>query len=206
MPATDRTPRTLAQKLKWLRDLKAPKGEPPPSYEVTARQISAATGVSISGPYFWELATGRTTNPKLHHLQALAKYFSVPVGYLADDQADFHQLESELELLHTLKRGGVRDITIQGTQDTVADLPTIESLVGKLRTLNDLADDQTRDLAVRLTMLPPSTRKALDETLDDTDLLQALEIEHVRQLARTAAHLSPDHLTTLLTTATQPAL
>ncbi|WP_053170419.1 hypothetical protein [Streptomyces sp. SBT349] len=190
MPATARRRRTLAEKLKWLRDMKVPKGEPPPSYEVTARQITKATDVSISGPYFWELTTGRTTNPKLHHLRALAKYFSVPVGYLADEQADSRQLEAELELLHALERDDVRDLNRPGTNDANGDLPIIQGLLGKLRMLDDFGDEDTRELTLRLTMLDADARKALTEILDDAEILKALEHENARDAAVRVARLS----------------
>ncbi|UCM87987.1 hypothetical protein [Streptomyces marincola] len=184
-PATQR--RTLAEKLKRLRDMKAPPGEPPPSYEVTARQITKATGVSISGPYFWELVTGRTTNPKLHHLQALARFYQVPVAYLAEDTADHHRLESELELLQTLRRNGVDSVEVQGANGAGADLATVQSLLGQVRLLDDFGDEETREAALRLKALEPGDR---------TQLLTALEDERVRRLVLTANGLDDERLAT----------
>ncbi|MDT0342706.1 helix-turn-helix domain-containing protein [Streptomyces litchfieldiae] len=194
-PAAGR--RTLGEKLKRLRDMKAPPGEPPPSYEITARQITETTGVSISGPYFWELVTGRTTNPKLHHLQALARFYGVPVAYLVDEQADFEQLESELELLHALKRGGVRDIKLEGFSGPGVDISTIQSLLGKLRLLDDFGDDETRETALRLKSLDPAHQ---------TELLDALENDHVRELALAANALAEDRITTAVGTISQSDL
>jgi transcriptional regulator with XRE-family HTH domain len=196
-------PRTLAEKLQWLRELKTPKGEQPPSFEATARQITETTGVSISGPYFWELATGRTTNPKLHHLQALARFFNVPVGYLSDDDADFEQLESELELLHALKLRGVRNIKLQGTTETRADLATIQGLLGRLQMLDISRDEEVRE---RLKMLGPSQRNVLKEVISDPDLLAALEDERLRRLPRSAADLADDRLAAVLIAVGQPEL
>jgi transcriptional regulator with XRE-family HTH domain len=192
----DRRQRTLAQKLQRLREMRTSRGEQPLSYDATARRITELTGVSISGPYFWELATGRTTNPKLHHLQALARYFHVPVAYLADDSTNFQQLEAELELLHTLKWQGVRSIELQGTTDSSTDLPTIQRLLSKLKLLEGFADDETRETALRLTALPPPQRAALQPVLDDDELLQALQNEHIRQLTRMAAGLTSEQLAT----------
>jgi transcriptional regulator with XRE-family HTH domain len=200
---SDRRQRTLAEKLQWLREMRAPRGEQPPSYDGTARRITELTGVSISGPYFWELATGRTTNPKLHHLQALARYFHVPVAYLADDSTDFQQLEAELELLHTLKWQGIRSIELRGTTSSSTDLPTIQRLLSKLNVLEGFADDETRETALRLTALPPQQRAALQPVLDDDVLLQALENEHIRQLARMAAALTTEQLATAAKTIDQ---
>ncbi len=184
-PATQR--RTLAEKLKRLRDMKTPPGQPPPSYEITARQITHTTGVSISGPYFWELVTGRTTNPKLHHLQALARYYHVPVAYLADDHTDHHQLESELQLLHTLKHNGTHTIELQATDDPDTDLATIQHLLLRLAALDDFGDEETREAALRLSAL---------ESPERTELLEALRNADVRALARTADQLNDDRRAT----------
>ncbi len=189
---TTRRPRTLAEKLQWLRELTTPRGEQPPSYEATARQITEMTGVSISGPYFWELATGRTTNPKLHHLQALAKFFNMPVSYLIEEGAEFEQLEAELELLHALKRGGVRDIRLQGAQEPAADLPTIQALLARLQLLDTFGDEEVRQTAVRVRALTPEQRQSLDRAIGDDELLEALQDDAVRGAALRVRALSPD--------------
>ncbi|TDC15886.1 XRE family transcriptional regulator [Streptomyces sp. 8K308] len=187
MPAKEREstrtrPRTLAEKLQLLREMKVPRGELPPSYEITARQIADITGVSISGPYFWELVTGRTTNPKLHHLRALAQYFKVPVAYLADDEADFEQLESELELLRSIK--------VQGVNDSTADLATMQGLLGRIQLLESFGGEEIREMALRLRLLNEDQRKMLDEIAGDPELLAALKIDMVREITRHAFHLS----------------
>jgi transcriptional regulator with XRE-family HTH domain len=198
-----RTPRTLAGKLQWLRDLKTPRGEQPPSYDATARRISKETGVSISGPYYWELVTGRTTNPKLHHLQAIARFFNVPVGYLSEEEADFEQLESELELLHALKQRGVRNITLQGETDAQADLATVQTLLGRLQMLGPPEDQEARE---RLSALNPRQRAILHEVITDTATLEALEDERLRELIRATTNLRDDHLSVLLSATRQPDL
>jgi transcriptional regulator with XRE-family HTH domain len=202
----DRRQRTLAEKLQWLREMRTPRGEQLLSYEATARRITELTGVSISGPYFWELATGRTTNPKLHHLQALARYFHVPVAYLADDSTNFQQLEAELELLHTLRWQGIHSIELHGPTGSTTNLPTIQRLLSKLMLLEGFADDETRETALRLTALPPPQQAAVQPILDDDELLQALENEHIRQLTRMAASLTSEQLATATKTIDQPDL
>ncbi|MGP4115373.1 hypothetical protein ACTWP5_31305 [Streptomyces sp. 4N509B] len=183
--------RTLAEKLQWLREMKTPRGEPAPSYEALARQITQATGVSISGPYVWELATGRSTNPKLHHLQALARFFAVPVAYLAEEHTDTEQLESELELLHALKGQGVRSITVQGTTETQADLAVVQGLLGRLQPPDPPGGGRLREL---LAALAPSQRATLANVLADHRTLDALGSEPLRELLRLSAHLTDDQL------------
>ncbi|UWM49690.1 hypothetical protein N0X72_12070 [Streptomyces carpaticus] len=196
-------PRTLAEKIQWLRELKTPRGEQPPSYDATARQISQTTGVSISGPYFWELATGRTTNPKLHHLQALARFFTVPIAYLSDVEADFTQLETELELLRALKQRGVRTIKVQGARQEPADLGTVQQLLGRLHQLELSEDDDVRE---HITSLGAEQRDTVREIVADAAVLRALGDNQLRDLVRAASGLNTARLTTATALAGDPAL
>lgn len=89
---------SLAHKLKELLDSRInPKNKKPYSIPVIARQISAMldqegfTGEEkrrreVSRTYLWELQDGRKDNPSRLHLQTLAAFFDVPVGYLAADE------------------------------------------------------------------------------------------------------------------------
>ncbi|MEO3756516.1 hypothetical protein [Streptomyces sp. B6B3] len=200
---TGRAPRTLAEKLQWLRDLNTSRGESPPSYDATARLITKETGVSISGPYYWELVTGRTTNPKLHHLQAIARFFNVPVGYLSEDDTEFERFESELELLHTLKHRGVQNIELRGSTNTRTDLATVQTLLGRLQMLGTPGEEEVHE---RLNALNTRQRMTLRELVSDVTSLEAFENERLRELVRTAANLRDDQLSVLLDTARHPAL
>lgn len=180
-----------------------PRGEQPPSYDATARQISQTTGVSISGPYFWELATGRTTNPKLHHLQALARFFTVPIAYLSDVEADFTQLETELELLRALKQRGVRTIKVQGARQEPADLGTVQQLLGRLHQLELSEDDDVRE---HITSLGAEQRDTVREIVADAAVLRALGDNQLRDLVRAASGLNTARLTTATALAGDPAL
>ncbi|TDC25423.1 hypothetical protein E1265_07140 [Streptomyces sp. 8K308] len=182
----------MAEKLQWLRETKTPKGEQPPSYDMTARQITELTGISISGPYFWELVTGRTTNPKLHHLQALAQFFNVPVAYLAEPAAEVSSLESEMELLHALKSGEASGIGSQRSAGAAEECAALQSLLGKLQLLQSLGDEEVLELAVRLRGLDSGERRVLDEAAGDAALLGALRSDRVRGVALGVSQLSED--------------
>ncbi len=176
-------PLTLADKLERLRTLKTPKGQKKLSYEAMAREIRAETGVKISGAYVWELCTGKTTSPKLSHLQALATWFKVPVSYLTQGPG-FEQLNTELELLGQLKAAGVRDIRLHDVADGAADPDSIRALLGDLRALDAYWSEDVREAAARIGALPVEQRHTLDAVLSNPDLLEALQGDGVRQLAR----------------------
>ncbi|MEZ0070281.1 transcriptional regulator with XRE-family HTH domain [Streptacidiphilus sp. MAP12-20] len=189
----ERQPRTLAEKLQWLRVLKTPEGGKPPSYAKMAAQISEETGVSISHAYIWELAKGKTTNPSLEHLEAIAAWFKIPLVYLTGGPG-FEQLETDLELLHHLKSAGVKDIKVQDVAGGSADADAVQALVGRLQLLEAFGDAAVQEAAVQLGGLPEQQRQAVGKVLKDSTLLDALQTEEVRQLVHSANSLSPDRL------------
>ncbi|MCU7937096.1 MAG: helix-turn-helix domain-containing protein [Candidatus Thiodiazotropha sp. (ex Dulcina madagascariensis)] len=67
-----------------LRELRAKK-------KASLQKVADAVGVSK--PHIWELEKGKTKNPSLDLLKALAKYFEVSLDYLAgfgQDEAEPH--------------------------------------------------------------------------------------------------------------------
>ncbi|GAA3862241.1 hypothetical protein [Streptomyces sedi] len=179
-------PRTLAEKLSWVRELRTPRGEKPASFEVLAQRVTERTGVSISGAYLWELTTGRSTNPALHHLRALADYFELPVGYLADDGADHERLDSELALLALLKERGTHGIEVWDAPDGSADPPTLRRVLEGLRQLDTGAPDGSTDIS------------RVPSIGTDPELLAALSDSTVREITARAGSLSPESRSTLL--------
>jgi transcriptional regulator with XRE-family HTH domain len=200
---TGRAPRTLAEKLQWLRELNTPRGESPPSYDVTARKITETTGISISGPYYWELVTGRTTNPKLHHLRAIARFFNVPVGYLSEDDTDFERFESALELLQALRQRGAEAVTGEDAGGGQVDLTTIQTLFGRLEVLGLPGGQEVHE---RLSALSSRQRATVHRIICNAALLEALDDKHLQELVSTAAHLSDGCRTSLLGAARRPDL
>jgi transcriptional regulator with XRE-family HTH domain len=190
--------RTLAGKLELLRELKTPQGDRPASYETMARQISEVTGVAISGPYLWELATGKSLNPRLHHLEALAKFFRVPVVYLTDD-AGFEKLEDELALLAALQRQGVQRIELQGSAEPNASWDTIQSLLGRLHVLDTLHNEEVRTTVSRMGALSPGQSRTVGSVVSRPDLVNALHDEAVREIALRSSGLSTSSQQAVLT-------
>jgi transcriptional regulator with XRE-family HTH domain len=197
--------RTLAEKLEWLRALKTPRGQEPLSYKALAAEIAAATNVDISGPYVWELCTGRTTNPKLHHLEAIARYFKVPTAYFTDDQV-YEELDPQLQLLKRLKDAGVKEITLREFADEAATPEDVQGILGRLGALDAYADGSVRDLAVRLSWLTPERQQVVDTLLGDDVVLDALGQPEVRRLAAAASGRDPELLDTATLLVGDPTL
>ncbi|MEW9533614.1 hypothetical protein [Microbispora sp. NPDC049125] len=85
-PGTANSTRSLAAKIEWLIQNRWPAGSRPPKNNVeAAAAISEATGEELSSTTIWKLRTGRSDNPQLKTLKALASFFGIPIGYFGDD-------------------------------------------------------------------------------------------------------------------------
>lgn len=78
--------RTFAEKLLQLINTVHSPNREPYSYREISAGIEAAGGPGISSAYIQQLATGKRVNPKIHYVEALAKFFGVPTGYFFDDE------------------------------------------------------------------------------------------------------------------------
>jgi transcriptional regulator with XRE-family HTH domain len=103
----DSQARTLAEKLNHLFQTVYPAGRGPWKDAEVAAGLTER-GENISDVYIWKLRTGRATNPTIKHLQALAGWFQVNVGYFVDDTATA-AVEAQLAVLAELRDRQDRD-------------------------------------------------------------------------------------------------
>lgn len=98
--------RTFAEKLLRLISTVHSANREPYSYREISAAIEAAGGPAISGAYIQQLATGKRINPKIHYVEALARFFGVPVSYFFDEavadrvDAQLEALKREQQALH----------------------------------------------------------------------------------------------------------
>lgn len=69
--------------------------------EYTNEQVAAMISTSksmepISMSYLWSLRRGTKENPGYRHIQSLANFFGVPVGYFFEEDPNFTTLEERL--------------------------------------------------------------------------------------------------------------
>jgi transcriptional regulator with XRE-family HTH domain len=57
----------------------------PDGREHTYDDVERGTGGAVSRSYIWKLRHGRNRNPSLEVVEALGRYFDVPVTYFFDD-------------------------------------------------------------------------------------------------------------------------
>ncbi|NJC71917.1 hypothetical protein HC031_19670 [Planosporangium thailandense] len=84
----------------------------------TSERICRIVGeqVTISGAYIGELRQGKSTDPRLSHLKALAIAFGVPTWYLTGDEpgpSRSRDVERDLERLDHMRRLGVQKVLLR---------------------------------------------------------------------------------------------
>jgi transcriptional regulator with XRE-family HTH domain len=135
---------TLGEKIEWLIRHRWPEGAPPPSTNAhVAAAIMAATGEELSSTGIWKLRTGRSDNPTLKTLTALATFFSVPVGFFGEDQ-DAAILGDQAALAALIREKGLSRAALLALTDlSVAGRRMVEDMIESLaRMERERTEDQ----------------------------------------------------------------
>ncbi|MFB7864270.1 MULTISPECIES: helix-turn-helix domain-containing protein [unclassified Streptomyces] len=142
-------PGSLAQRLNRLFETVHPRGRGPFSNEEVARAIRDRGG-DISKQYIAYLRKGERGNPRLHHLEALAKFFGVPVSYFFDDDSAARTEKKLDELaawrdagitqqdLQSLERAGVTGVAMRAVGLSPKGLEFAKAILDQLRAMEGL--------------------------------------------------------------------
>lgn len=145
--------RLLAQRLNRLFETVHPRGRGPFSNEEVARAVRDQGG-DISKQYIAYLRKGERGNPRIHHLDALAKFFGVPVSYFFDD-GSAALTEKRLEELaawrdagltrqdlQSLERAGVTGVAMRAVGLSPKGLEFAKAVLDQLREMEGLRPGQ----------------------------------------------------------------
>ena len=122
---------TLAEKIEYLFQQVHPgRNRPYTLQEVVARARELA-GPTISLGFLHALRTGKSDNPTLQHLQALAGVFGVPVEFFFSDDVTA-QLAPQLRLLALLQERGVTSIAMRAADLNPAARETLLAVIDAL--------------------------------------------------------------------------
>jgi transcriptional regulator with XRE-family HTH domain len=106
-------PRSLGEKVEWLIQHMWPTDQPhPKTNNDVARAITAVTGEDVSGTSVWKLRTGRSANPTLKTLTALATFFKVPIGYFGEDEKS-ESIADQVALLALMREEGISSVALR---------------------------------------------------------------------------------------------
>jgi transcriptional regulator with XRE-family HTH domain len=139
--------RTLAEKLNYLFQTFHPGQEDPYSSRHVASAITAAahargdTKYEITHSYISLLRSGERDNPTMKHLEALARFFGVPVSYFFADDDAARRIEDQLSLLAAMGDVGVREVAFRAAGLSPESLETITEVLRQVRKLEGLEQD-----------------------------------------------------------------
>ena len=120
------------------------RDERPMSNAVAAKAITEKTGVSISAAYLWQLRSGKSTNPTVEPLRAIAEFFGISPSYLIESDVD-PKLEAQLELLQVLRDAGIRDLAMRASGLTPEAIDSLRAMVDHARHLEKLPPVESPD-------------------------------------------------------------
>lgn len=130
-------PSSLAQRLERLFDTMRRRDERPMSNNAAAKAISEKTGYKISSAYLWQLRSGKSTNPTVEPLRAIAEFFGISPSYLIDPEVD-SKVDEQLELIKVLRDAGIRDLAMRAAGLTPESVDNIRAMVDHARRLEKL--------------------------------------------------------------------
>lgn len=133
MPAS-----TLAEKLDLLFRTRHPVGRGEYTYEEVAEGIRQMGGSTIAVTQLWQLRTSKQTNPRKSQLEALAKFFRVPVHYFFDDDEETKRIQARLELLAAMRNNDVERIALRAADLSSDTLRAIAQIIENARHIEGL--------------------------------------------------------------------
>jgi len=133
----------LAGRLTYLVALTRGHSGRPMSLNELVAAVHGATGVRIGRSTLNKLLEGNITNPHLHTIAALARFFGVPIEFFTQDEvAD--RVVAEVDLLRALQSRGVHSLAVRAEGLSDASLRLLANLVDQARVAEGLDQPGTQ--------------------------------------------------------------
>lgn len=130
-------PGVLAQRLRYLFENKRRPDGKRYSYREVLKAIDERGGPSMSVGYLSQLVTGVRTNPMMDAVQALAKFFEVPLSYF-DAHEDTEETNQRLKLVAALQHAGVQDVAMRTVGLPPESINLVLSMIDRVRQVEGL--------------------------------------------------------------------
>lgn len=121
----------LAERLRHLLETVHPANRGPYTLEEVSAGIRQQSGQSLSAPYLNQLKLGRRDNLTTTKLEAIARFFGVPVGYFFDD-TQAQAVDEELALLQAIRDGGIKELALRALELDPETVKSVSRFVGEL--------------------------------------------------------------------------
>lgn len=139
--ASDDQP-TLAEKLDRCFITMHPADRGPWS----VREVSAGVaelGVTVSPSYLWQLRTGKSKRIRVDQLQALAKFFHIPMSYFVGDDVEVDRIDAQMAVVRAMRNPAVRDVALRASSLTPDGLRAVARIIEELGTVQGMAARRT---------------------------------------------------------------
>src|SRR5207302_9297141 len=120
------------------------------------KAIDEQGGPSMSVGYLSQLVTGVRANPMMDAVQALAKFFEVPLSYF-DAHEDTEETNEQLKLVAALQHAGVQDVAMRTVGLPPESVKLVLSMIDRVREVEGLPPGESAHDAEkeRATAHPP---------------------------------------------------
>lgn len=125
---------TFARRLDYLFRTVHPRGRRPYSHEHVAEALASDQGIDISANYIWMLRSGRRDNPRVRHVEGLARFFGVAPGFLLDT-AEAERVRAQLSKFSDLAANGTSHLALRAASVDERTLDVIHSLLAQVQDL-----------------------------------------------------------------------
>ena len=132
-PGQDRPP--FAGKLAYLIETVHPPDRGPYSYREIAAGIADHPG-AMTAAHIHQLVGGKQPHPRIHHVEALASFFGVPVTYFFDEDAAA-RISDQITQLSAWRDTEARHIAERVAGLSPRDRNTITNLIESLRAYDE---------------------------------------------------------------------
>lgn len=122
---------TLAEKIEYLFQNVHPGKDRPYTLQEVVDKARELGGPTISLGFIHALRMGKSNNPTIQHLQALAGVFDVPVEFFINEEVTA-RLAPQLKLLALLQERGVTNIALRAADLSPAARDTLLAVIEAL--------------------------------------------------------------------------
>src|SRR6185437_2487085 len=126
---------SFASKLAYLIETVHPPDRGSYSYREIAAAIADHPG-AMTAAHINQLAIGKQPHPRIHHVEALASFFGVPVTYFFDDDAAA-QIADQITQVSAWRDTEARHIAERVVQLNPRDRNTVTNLIDTLRAYDE---------------------------------------------------------------------
>jgi len=135
MTGAEQQKASFGDKLAYLIETVHPPGRGPYSYREIAAGIADHPG-AVTAAHINQLVKGKQPHPRIHHVEALASFFGVPVTYFFDEDTAA-QVMAEYELVAAMRDSRIREICRHAPRLDQQGLIAITNLIKNLTATKD---------------------------------------------------------------------